>query len=227
MNLSQDYSNFFDIRSLAVFPMTQVYKDFVDNFQAFLKETISPELSDDRAATIGRTLVASMSDASLHYHTPVHVLCMFLFAEQNEIELNWDTKLAIWFHDAIYVPGQEGLNEHCSSNFMKALMYPFIDEGVYNKVDVAIRATANHMKDEAAVGHMALLDLDLCSLVFENQEVVNQCLEKECSNDVKRRAFLQTLINRGFVYRSAIFKDRFEDIAMNNVKTQLELMKEK
>ena len=226
MNFTKNYTDFFDIRSLEIFEMTIVYKDFVDGLQAFLKSFIGDGLPDDRAGTIARTVVGSMSDPSLHYHTPVHVLSMFQFAEQNGLEIGCANELAVWFHDSIYVPGKEGQNEPCSGHFMKALLDPFLDEAISQKVDGIIQATAKHL-EEVSVDHMLIMDLDLCAFAFENQDVVQQCVRDEYPdlNDTeyaeRRKAFLEALIAKGHVFRSAVFRDRFDDIAMKNIKALL------
>lgn len=225
----RDYTEFFDIRTLEIFQMTQVYMDFTQRFQKFLMRFIGTDMSEERAGTIGRTLVASMSDSNLHYHTPVHILSMFQFAEKNELEISAVNELAIWFHDAVYIPGSIGcneVNERCSGHFMKALMDPFLNESISQKACSAICATANHLDVEVSPEHILLLDLDLCGFAL-NQEAINNCIRRENPEleddqfNERRRTFLQALLSRGFVYRSVVFQDRFEKLALENIYAQL------
>ena len=61
-----------------------------------------------------------MSNDTLFYHNYIHPLAMFSFAEQNGIELELWERLAVWFHDAIYIKGNKN-NERRSADLVDAL----------------------------------------------------------------------------------------------------------
>lgn len=165
------------------------------------------------ADAIALCLLSRMSDMSLHYHTPVHVLSMFQWAADNNISLEKHEELAVWFHDAIYIPGAvEGQNEYESLAFMRSLLGSFVDEDTLAKAGNIIKATARHL--EKNIGHIAhkVMDLDLISFAFPNQQLITDLIWKEhghlCMEDKfhqGRKAFLKKLIEKGFVYRSEPF----------------------
>jgi predicted metal-dependent HD superfamily phosphohydrolase len=165
------------------------------------------------ADAIANSLLARMSDRRLHYHTPVHVLSMFQYAKENKIPLEKHEELAIWFHDAIYIPGAvEGQNEYESLAFMRSLLGSFIDNEELIKAGHIIKATAKHLEIDVDAACHKVMDLDLISFTFPNQQLITDCIWKEHSHlcmeekfHQGRKAFLKKLSDKGFIYRSEPF----------------------
>lgn len=224
MNFQKDYTNFFDIHEFPIFQQTQFLNDFVAGMSELLCEDFN--VDEVRAAVIARTVAGTMLVPGVHYHSPIHVLSMLQFAENNEIELLTTEKLAVFFHDAIYIPGQlYGVNEKASTYLMRGLMLPHTGEGVMDEVAYFIDGTGRHTDRDVGTHQRLIMDLDLCGFAFENQEIMFECLKKESGLEDEfveaRKNFLKVLIAKGFIFRTSEFK-QFEDKAMANAKTQIE-----
>ena len=182
-----------------------------------------------RAVT--RTLLNYMQDTNRVYHTPVHVISMFEWAEKHDIELTKAQQLAIWFHDAIYVP----LRKDCelrSSLFMKALVGEAkTKDGIVDHVPVAqciILSTRYHMMDvELLECQKLVMDLDLSHFAREEdvflftgqlvkEEFVPFVGEEEYEKG--RRDFFNRLLSRESIFRTDLFKEKFEAKARENIE---------
>ena len=220
MNFQRDYTDFFDIHSLEIYQQTLVLNDFVVGMSELLVEDF--HVDEIRAAVIARTVAGTMLVPGVHYHSPVHVLSMFQFAEQHEIELTACEKLAIFFHDAIVKPGSS-VNETASTYLMRGLLMPFTGEGVMNEVAHLIDGTARHHEFDVSPFQRTVMDLDLCAFVFDNQNTLFECLKKESGLEDEfekgRNAFLTQLIEKKFIFRTNQFK-QFEEKAMLNAVCQ-------
>lgn len=207
-----------------------------DNFVAFAKK--HHNLRSSTAAAITSALVERMSERGLHYHTPPHIVNILQSAKFLGIELEpWET-MSIFFHDAIYVPGSPfGMNESCSAQFYQALMKPYVNKPDkstdYNellKVSTSITMTAQHCEALEGGNPMwhRVLDLDLLGFAlpagasdYVNNLVKMEFLDfgvKEEDYDKGRKVFLEKLISKGYIFRTEFFKNKFEDIAMENIK---------
>ena len=96
-------------------------------------------------------------------------------------------------------------------------------EGVINEVAHLIDGTARHHEYDVSPFQRTVMDLDLCAFVFDNQEVIIECLKKESGLGDKfeegRNNFLQELIDKKFIFRTKQFK-QFEEKAMLNAVCQ-------
>ena len=207
-----DYINdFFDLHGLLRDDwLRQVHQDFIENCSKFL-DVYNIHYYTSNA--IAYSLYARMSDLRLHYHTPVHVLSMLQYARENKIDLERHEELAIWFHDAIYIPGAvEGQNEYESLCFMRSLLGSFVDNDELTKAGNIIKATAKHLETHVHPNCYKVMDLDLISFSFPNQSLIGELIWKEHSHlcmeekfHEGRKNFLKKLIEKGFVYRSNQF----------------------
>jgi len=187
---------------------------FADKCQSFLRYNLG--LSMSRAVAIAQTLFHAMSDESLHYHTPIHVLSILEFANQNEIRLTTEQQLAIWFHDSVYVP-QATNNEARSALLMRALIgeCQFLD-----KASEYIMATAKFGSEEPMPEDAELvMDLDLCAFTDDVFVVYDKCIAAEfipVFGEVPYRQgriqFFNKMLAKKKIFRTA-FMSRFEDSA--------------
>ena len=228
---SQNYQDFFDIKDPKnIVRAALAEKDFLCNCEQFLVQCF--QIHDSTAKAIACALSARMSDARLHYHTLVHVLCMFQTAKQMGIELLLEEHLAIWFHDAIYIPeNTDGVNEECSAEFMASLIRPVISswelECRLTAARVLVSATACHLSETLPPEWGTIMDLDLSHFIFpiEPQRVISECIYKECGGMLthedflhRRYGFLTALMSRGNIFRSSHF-DEVQATAMKNLAT--------
>ena len=76
-------------------------------------------ITPETAELIAENVCEFMSNSKLTYHNIMHILTIFKFAQENNIELNIEQKFAIWFHDIIVNPLMQN-NEELSSSLMEA-----------------------------------------------------------------------------------------------------------
>jgi predicted metal-dependent HD superfamily phosphohydrolase len=207
-----------------------IENQFVIGCADFLHENY--QIDHEASYAIARCLFSRMSDTRLHYHTPIHVLCMLDFAQIHNIPLSAPEILAIWFHDAIYEPNaQSGQNEEQSKLFMESLMAvagPDYQDHILD-AGAMIRATAKHLETGLNPNWETVLDLDLSGFSYglKQSKVVTKAIRDEYPQytdaefNVGRKQFLKQLIAKGFVYRTPLFKEKFENIALANIQEEL------
>lgn len=211
--------------------------DFVDRCFNFLKSLVKSKLSSPAnepvIQAVAEYLYINMSKGNLLYHNPVHVMCILDFAKKNNIFINQIDELAIWFHDAVYWPqATGGKNELESAEFMKSCLNTMVNS---HQLDVAynrILATAKHLDATADGLDTTVLDLDLCSFSFDREiyTKVAGYIQKEFDYVPRtqflegRKKFLESLISKGFVYRSEAFQ-KFEAKAQENIRLDLAELK--
>jgi predicted metal-dependent HD superfamily phosphohydrolase len=231
------YDNFVDINDLNPSKLRELNVEFQTRFQKFVCKAF--KVPKSTAWSIGESLFTRMLDRRLAYHTPVHILAIFDFAEMHKIELlNWE-ELALWFHDSVYeATADKGVSELCSADFMKACMSPYLtcdknclDRDLLNDVYAGIRMTENHLEGIIPPKFHKILDLDLAGFAMkpESYKKTAVLLRKENSHvsdeafEIGRKKFLQKLLSKGFIYRSDMFRIQFENIALSNVQSDLEI----
>lgn len=212
-DFSMDYClEFFDLDDCPAKQFNLARHDFCNNLAMLLRK-----LHIGSAQVIADCLFTRMSDPILHYHTPIHILSGLQFARKNKIPLAWWEEIAFWFHDGVYVPGNtQGANEWASSKFMESMLGPYIKNDKLTKISMMIHYTANHTNANVPSIYHTLLDLDLCSFLFENpgEEMALYCLLKEYNpyygdeNKTGRMcmAVITDLLASGSLYRSKVFQ---------------------
>ena len=244
MNFSQDYTKFFDLNPYKTsngfeldttdpqFVVQHRYdltkNDFVRGCAGFLTEY---DILQPTATAIAYAVFERMADQRLHYHTPVHVLSMFQFAERefpDQAFAPWE-ELAIWFHDSVYIPQLPGTNEELSAQFMHAMVGPAFTNSELSAAQFAIETTAQHLDSVTNPLYDTIMDLDLVALSWTDSIAIRgNCIRKEFdyiddeTYNKNRKAFLNRLLSKGFIFRSPEFKDRYEAITIENIKRDLE-----
>lgn len=246
MSWSLDYlTDFFDMNGSDQEHKVRLAKDdFLFNCIDLLTDALDVPYHSARA--IAFAVLGRMSDHKLHYHTPVHVLSIFQFAEKiseegaGELyELTPMMALAIWFHDSVYVPcTDEGQNEYNSTLFMNAMMQPFLrhKDGL-GEAGAFIGTTAYHLDPESKEGyehsHSLIMDLDLCNFAWDYEHFAKASslvaleykdLFSPEDSRKKRKSFLEKMLGKGFVYRTPYFKKNYEEKAVANLKRAIEEM---
>lgn len=205
-----------------------ILDDFAYKLQNYLVELKIP---NSTACVIANCLAERMSDHKLYYHTPVHILSIFDFAKRNNIELEDYEKIAIWFHDAIYDTYKPfGQNELLSADFMKALLTPYLSVELIDDVHRVICETANHLDQDTYPPANKVLDLDIFTFCTtpKNLDFITECIFKEFQPiertlfNQNRKKFLQSLIKKGYIYRTDLFREKFESLAMDNITKEIE-----
>ena len=228
-----DYcANFFDTNEAGSATQEVLERDFVFNLADFLNGKLDQDMNT--AFAIAKAVFDRMSDSSLHYHTPVHVLGMLLFAYKNGLVLEDWEQLAIWFHAAIVMPRARGNASRLqSAGLMRAIIPNGLEvgNGVINRAERAILHTGQHDTEELEGQFSQVLDLDLSLFAssWTSLQKSNGCLTIEDypvvtlrAFDVSRKRFYEKLLDRPSIYRSKTFQEKFEKIARGNLQACLQ-----
>lgn len=186
-------------------------RDFVRNFTRLLDRLhVTPSYP------VAESLVRRMSDRNLHFHTPVRILAMLQCATRMKIKLAWWEEVAIWFHNAIYVPGRNNEdNAWASAKFMEAMMSPYVANRKLTTIAIAIHYLGRSNCPSIPRQHQLLLDLGNCHFLFEQpgyktaihseiEEMVGYCGRDNVWDAYKER--LIEIITKGSVFRTRIFE---------------------
>ncbi|MEX2673205.1 MAG: hypothetical protein WD294_13965 [Phycisphaeraceae bacterium] len=167
MALSTDYSrNFFDLSSASGEQRAACHADFTRACAAALRRQ---NARPDRIEACTNELWQRMSEPHRHYHTPVHVLSMFSWADRLGMVLSDAQTLAIWCHDVIWESdAEDDRNEQRSADWLIAEARTLeLDEAVASEAAEAIRWTATHLTPEVPAAVAPVLDLDLAGFASE------------------------------------------------------------
>ena len=162
------------------------------------------------------------------YHTAGHIRhCLAEFKQVKDMLINPDAvELAIWFHDAIFVPGASD-NEVRSAEFSQEILWRgYVSDELRARVLSLIMATKHDGKlSPSDPDAIMMADIDLSSLgaypqMFdENAQRLRRemCLSNE--KFFKRQAiFLVNLFQRDSIYGTDFFYEKYERQARKNIE---------
>jgi len=230
------WEEFFDVTKVGLAVRSVLEEDFVFNLADFLNGRFKVDL--DTAFSIAKAVFTRMSSPELHFHTPVHVLSLFRFAFDHKIPLEDWERLAIWFHDSIYIPGAPPeSNEIQSTSFMRGIVPGGLscEDGAINRAERAILTTGRHPAKAIEKQYHLIMDMDLCNLAWprEKFEASVEALQTECTKvmTVRKfkagwRRFYEIILSRGHIYRTEQFRDQFERTARQNIAKSLQSLVE-
>jgi len=169
------------------------------------------------------------------YHDARHVLELLELAHVHAPDLTPAERLAILFHDAVYVPGApSGTNEALSALLMRATVFALAKAGtvvlpeaaVIADADAIIRATTHAAPPPLLAARMC--DLDLWRLAapwaaFERHgaDIRTEFRYLYPSDDAfwtARRGFYSAMLEKQAIFATAYFRDHFEAQARNNLR---------
>ncbi|HEX2889985.1 hypothetical protein [Vineibacter terrae] len=168
------------------------------------------------------------------YHDARHVLELLELAQAHAPDLTAAERLAILFHDAVYVPGAaKGENERLSALLMRATVFALAHAGlvatpadaVLADADTIIRATTHAEPPPALAARMC--DLDLWRLaapwddfVRHGEDIRYEFRYLHASDDAfwaARHAFYRSMLQKPALFATDYFRDRFEARAHANL----------
>jgi len=220
---------FFDFQEADRNQQADAYADFLRNFVDFTQSCYKvPKCS---AVSIGKCLFAKMTDASLHFNTPVRTLAILSWAKTHGLNLLSGEILAIWFHDSIHkINAAHGVNEFNGARFMTALMSQWLDPSQLTRVQSAIEDTRKCLDLEPSQ-NTRVIDLTLSSFTWpdDSRKTANKALIKQlsrlyCKDKIckLRKSILEKLLKRDPFFNTPLFTRTFHKIAIDNVKKDLE-----
>jgi predicted metal-dependent HD superfamily phosphohydrolase len=184
---------------------------------------------------IYESLVAAYAQPHRHYHTAAHIdACLREFDTAAALaQFPDEVEVALWFHDAVYVPGasdNEGLSAEWAVRFLaEAGVVESSRQRVYSHVMATRHDTEAVSNDSALVTDIDLSILGQAPAVYarferdvrEEYRSVPQPLY-----DRKRCAVLQGFLAREFIYALPHFRARYEDRARTNVDCAIRALRE-
>lgn len=178
---------------------------------------------DPAALGIASAVCQLMSATDRFYHTIVHVNDIFRVVGAKKIALEPAEKVAIYFHDAIYVVGKTPESEIQSANLMKSMLsaYP-VKREIIDDAERIILATAKHLEDVTDMSTHRVLDLDIAGFGTAPHEFKLRndliTLEIGSGNNAKRAEFLKKFLEKKKIYYTFV---QLEADAKANIRREI------
>lgn len=175
-------------------------------------------------------LQASYSEPWRHYHTFRHIAhCLREFdLAASSIADAEALEVALWFHDAVYIPGNRD-NERKSADYFSQISQGRLPADIEVQVRQLILIT-EHVDSPTTQAECYMVDIDLSPFGIPWE----QCLEdsKRVRKELMMVAdaeyfqtnlkFLQSLVDRPHLYRTPYFQGRYEQSARYNIGRLME-----
>lgn len=187
-------------------------------------------LPEDKSIEIFMLLGNQYKENTRHYHNWEHIKAMIKGLDNYPEEINdrLSIELAIWFHDAIYVPLRKD-NESRSAKFFYEQLSSYLPIERTRKVITYIEATKSHTKTTDN-DLQVLLDLDLA--ILGQTKTLYQNYAKQVREEFGyvpnflykrgRKLVLKNFLERPSIYQTSFFKEQLEEQARQNMKEELE-----
>ncbi|MGH8547687.1 MAG: HD domain-containing protein [Methylococcales bacterium] len=197
-------------------------------FGALWKRCLRPNATMD-ASQVYRDLVNRYAEPGRFYHTGSHVgHCLLEFDRAaSRIECPDAVELALWFHDAVFVPGARD-NERRSAELLGKWGTTWFAAAFVDKVCKLILMTTHRQPPEPG-DESYLVDIDLSSFGLEWPDFMRDTLlvRKEQSHVPDavyypaHAKFLQMLLDRPRIFYTDFFRERYEQSARRNITRSL------
>lgn len=168
------------------------------------------------------------------YHNWAHILGCFDELKEIKRRLNHpdEVEMALWFHDAIYEPGQ-GKNEEKSAKWAVMFSKTIGMRDLFAKrVRMLILAT-KHDKIPKEWDAKFVIDIDLAILGRPEEAFLQYeaAIREEYSIfedeyfKQRRTRLLQSFLERDFIYLTDYYREKYEKTARKNLKRSIERLK--
>ena len=185
----------------------------------------------DTGSEIFAQLDSSYAEPVRHYHTAGHINhCLQQFDSLKHELNNADAvELAIWFHDAVYIPGDPD-NELKSAQLFSQLSSKIFDPDFSNTVSDLIMATLHREAFVSDSDTQYMLDIDLSSFALpwpeflKDSERLRRELPEMADTDYYRNqiGFHLCLLDRPGFFMTPYFIENYQETARNNVADLIE-----
>ncbi len=187
-------------------------------------------LPEDKNIEIFTLLGTQYKESTRYYHNWNHIKAMIKGLDNYPEEINdrLSIELAIWFHDAIYVPLRKD-NESRSAKFFYEQLSTYLPIERVRKVMTYIEATKSHAKTTDRDLQL-LLDLDLA--ILGQPSTVYQKYSKNIREEfgyapdilykIGRKRVLKKFLDLSSIYQTSFFREQLEEQARENIRVELE-----
>ena len=178
-------------------------------------------------AALRSELLLRYSEAHRAYHTPQHLQeCLDAFeAARGLAQHPHEIEMALWFHDAIYEVRRSD-NEVLSADWARSAVFEAgASDGVAERVHSLVMAT-QHTAVPTHADALLLVDIDLGILGLGKERFAEY--ERQIRQEYrhvpgllfqyKRRKILRGFLDRPFIYGTALFHQRLEERARDNLR---------
>lgn len=176
-------------------------------------------------------LMARHAEPHRRYHGPEHLVAIFdlLAHHAPHIEPRSTTRLAVWWHDAIYDPTRKD-NEDASAGLAATHLLQFpLHTALLEQVCDLIDATKNHWSGGSAGDGDYFLDADIAILgappaIYDTYAAgVRQeyAWAPDPAYRTGRSAFLNSALARPRLFRTDVFEDTYAKQARVNMRREL------
>ena len=176
-----------------------------------------------------RLLLTTYGDVQRHYHGLSHIQQMMGLAEQYRADIQkWHSfYFAIWFHDFIQQNSgdNEGMSAEIATEFLAQLSVPAT---IIECCAELILATKHHGY-QADMDMQLFVDIDLSILAAERalyKSYAYKCRKEYSLPDFVyrfgRKRFLNSMLSREYIFSSAVFRQKKEQVARENIQWELE-----
>jgi predicted metal-dependent HD superfamily phosphohydrolase len=183
---------------------------------------------------LGADLLRRYAEPHRRYHTTEHLAAVLGHVDEllNEVDDADAVRLAAWFHDAVYDPSRDDNEERSAVLAERMLAETGLPAGTIAEVARLVRLTTTHDPAEGDRNGAVLSDADLAILaappdgyaayaaaVREEYAAVPDELFREGRADV-----LRSLLALPALFRTASARERWEEAARHNLRTELMLL---
>ncbi|AKQ45086.1 hypothetical protein TH63_04660 [Rufibacter radiotolerans] len=204
----------------------------------FLQETwqaiTASYASDPHVANyLWEELKKAYTDPERHYHTLHHVAALLHLSDQYLPQITQPTvlKLAVFYHDAVYVTTRtdnEEKSAQLAQDRLSTLRVPAPEIAVVTDMILATKTYQSSPNPDVNL----LLDFDLSILgapwpeylVYTHQIRKEYHLFSDYLYRNGRKKVLQHFLDLDSIYRTPDFKDRLEETARENMKKEIQLL---
>jgi predicted metal-dependent HD superfamily phosphohydrolase len=186
---------------------------------------------DASAAAVWRQLSRRYAEPHRHYHCLTHIA--FCLEQLDLAATLMDSvqavELAVWFHDAVYRPGDPDNEAASAALFCEHASS--VDPVLVESVATLILDTTHLAAPKTADGRY-IVDIDLASLglpwprFLRDSEAIREEQPDiaDAAYTSAQRSFLKGLLARPALYRTRFFQDRCEARARSNIERTLDGM---
>jgi predicted metal-dependent HD superfamily phosphohydrolase len=186
--------------------------------------------ADGEGDALRRALLARWAEPHRHYHALQHLEeCLSAFeAVQALAEHPAEVEMALWFHDAVYDTRASDNEERSADWAREALRAHGVDAEAGERVHALVMATRHTALPDTPDARL-LVDIDLSILGASDARFAQY--ERQIREEYsfvpgwlfrrKRRAILQTFLDRSAIFSSAHFAAALEARARRNLRQAL------
>lgn len=190
------------------------------------RDVVSRCAPEADAGGLYRMLADKYSEPQRSYHTLEHIHhCLEQLDRARHLAEDPDgIELAIWFHDAVFVPGADD-NELRSAQLFDSLLAPHLPDEHAARIHGLIRDTEHPNEPEDNDARL-MVDIDLSSFALPWEEFMRDtnAIRSELAHVpgpqlvAGTRSFLNALLSRSSIYLTAYFRERLEARARSNIE---------